>query len=284
VGGAWYPTGGAIADLITKNIKGVSCTAIASGGAISNVKMLGQGTAHIVFTFPAPMQDAMNGVEDFAKDKITNVRGIVVKYTEYWQLPVLADSPIKSVPDLKNRTLATLVKGNVGEQMTRRVLEAHGITYKDLKKVHHVSFADAGSLMQDGHVDGIALIGPLYIPNIGEVSMSRAIRLVPLSEDMVGKILKKYPAYSRVVVPAGVYKNVNQSTVTVGEAAIIAVRADLSDNLVYQITKVIHENKPGLVSVAKALSEMSPESSVKYMGVPIHPGAQKYYREVGALK
>lgn len=278
IGGSWYPLGGAIAELVKTRIPGVTIS-VGPGGGISNVMAIEAGKADLAFGVLASTLDGLAGREPFRR-KIQNVRHVATLYRQYFQIVAFADSGIHSVADLRGKTIIPGPRGFTGEQMTRHLLQVYGLSYRDVRKVHHVGYSDAVSLMKDRHADVFLAITTIPAPSILDLASTRKIRLLGLPEGKIRALQRINPGYVRRVIPKGIYPGLEADVVTIGTTTDLLVSANLPEDLVYQITKVVVEGKEELSLVVPDMKGVRPQEMAPDIGVPYHPGALRYYREI----
>ena len=282
MGGSWYPLGGAIAELIQKNIP-ESTVSVAPGGGMANVVAVEGGKADIGFGNSSSSVDAVEGRDPF-KTRAKNVMQLANLYPQYFQIFVLKDSAIKSVADLKGKTICPGPKGHTGELVSRLILKVYGLSYNDMRHVNHVSYTDAGSLMKDGHADAW-LPGTTIPASVGlDLATTKGIRLLPIPDDKIKALQKMNVGYIKRIIPAGTYPGLNEDVQTIGYFTHLVISAKLPEPLVYKITKLLAENVGRLADVVKDMKGVTVQDLALDIGVPFHPGALKYYKEVGAIK
>lgn len=281
-GGSWYPLGGAIAEILKKEIPGTTASVLPGAGII-NIQGTESGQTEIGFGNAVSTADAIAGREPF-KAPARNVRQLATLYMQYFQVVVLEDSGIKSVADLKGKSIAVQPRGNTGEQMTRELLQIYGLSYKDMAKVSHVSYNDAVALMKDGHAQAFTLITTVPAAAILDLASSRKIRMLTLPDDKFKELQKINSGYARREIPKGIYPGVDYDVRQFGTYTHLMIRADLPDDLVYGITKALARNADSLGAVVKDVKGLTVKEMAFDVGVPYHPGALKFYKEAGALK
>jgi uncharacterized protein len=281
MGGAWYPLGAAIADSIQKAVPGVS-VAVTPGAGIANVEALEMGKCDIGFTMASSSVDAVHGTEPF-KQKMQNMRQLANLYPQYFQMVVVEASGIKSVADMKGKALSCDRKGHLGELISQQILQVHGLAYKDLSKVHHVGYSDSVSLVKDGHAQGFFLITTCPASSVIDLASDRKIRLISLPEEKIKEMQKINSGYLKRVIPKGTYPGVDYDVQGIGTFTNLIISSKLPDDLVYQITKTLAGSLTRFADVVKDMTGVTPKDLAADIGVPFHPGALKYYKEVGAL-
>lgn len=282
MGGSWYPLGGAIADAVQKEMPNVTI-AVSPGGGVANVEAIEFGKCDIAFSNSSSGVDAIYGRPPF-KQKIQNMRQLANLYPQYFQMVVLEDSGIKSVADLKGKRISPGPKGHTGEFAARQVLEVYGLSYKDMSKVHHVGYNDTVALMKDGHCDAWLLTTTIPASSIMDLASARKIRLLPLPDDKIQALQKLNAGYIKRTVPKGTYPGVDYDVPGIGWFTHLVVSAKLPDDLVYNITKILVKNLDRFGQVVKDMKGATAKDLAMDIGIPFHPGALKYYKEIGAIK
>ncbi len=284
VGGTWAVLGNAMLDDVLKANPNFSGSSVPMAGA-ANVVGVFQGKLNIAFSFSDTMGDAWEGKEDF-KDvgKVQNARILASLFPEPTQFAVYADSGITSVPQLKGKKITPGPRGSAIEIVTRRILDAYGMTTKDVQW-QPLGFADGAEQMLDRHIDAILYGAMVYpAPPLVNVSSQRQIRLLSLSDEVINKLVKTYKGIEPFTLPPGSYKGVDYPVKGVASNVILIVREDMPESVAYSITKTIAENFARYVSVTKAMDIGKPNEMGKDVGFPYHPGAIKYYKEKGWVK
>lgn len=279
--GTYYPYGGAIAGLWSKNLKGVTVTAETTGAAVENQRLLASKQVELALTQNDVADYAMNGTEMF-KDKITNFKAVAALYPEVLQWVVTPS--IKTIADLKGKKFVVGAAASGTEANTRQVLETLGMKYADLGKAAFLSYAEAATAMKDRQMDGFAVTGGVTTSAITDVTTSMDISLLPIAGDDAKKVMDKYKFFVPVKVAANSYKGVTADVQTIAVQSMLVAREDLDPDLVYWLTKTLIEKQADLAQSHAKGKELSKESAVKGLTVPLHPGAEKYYREIGVIK
>jgi TRAP transporter TAXI family solute receptor len=279
-GGVWVPLGGQLKDLFEKAIPGLSVQAL-PGAGIANVRGVQDGKTELGFGNSISTVDAIAGREPF-KTPHNNVCNVATLYPQYFQVVVPADSKIASVKDLKGKSITTQPRGNTGELIAQQILQVNGITYKDVK-TSFVSYNDSVAQMKDGHAVAFMLGTTVPSGAVMDLASARDIKLLDLSAHL-DAMRKLNPGYTLVTVKAGTYPKQTQDVKVIGYATHIVASCKLAPDTVYKMTKTMAENVAAMASINKAMQGLTPKMMAEDIGVPLHPGAAKYYKEVGAIK
>jgi TRAP transporter TAXI family solute receptor len=246
------------------------------------VEGLELGKCDIGFSNSSSAVDGSYGRPPFKK-KMENMRQLANLYPQYFQMAVREDSGIKSVADLKGKIISPGPKGHTGELLAQQVLEVYGLSYKDMAKIHHVQYSDSVGLMKDGHAHAFILGTTIPASTIIDLAADRKIRLLPLPDDKIKALQKLNAGYLKRVIPKGTYPGVDYDVPGVGYFTHLVISAKLPDDLVYKITKALANNLPRFADVVKDMKGVVPKDLALDIGVPFHPGALKYFKEIGVL-
>ncbi|SEA80411.1 hypothetical protein SAMN05421743_108151 [Thalassobacillus cyri] len=280
-GGFWYALGGAYANEIEQTIDGSSVNVI-EGGSISNLKGIESGKFHMGFSNGQTVPEALNGENSFKKEG-ENITWAATLYPNVFHIVVPADSDIKSVEDLKGKKVSPGIKGYSGELAFKQILEINGMSYDDLAKVEYVGTADGASLLRDGHIDAVVGMISAPVSTFQELDTTFGIRLIPLKDETITKMKESNEGFNKYTIEAGVYENIDTDTNTVAAHTTFMVNEGLSEDTVYTLTKTLFENKKKWVSLNKMMESFNAEFSINNKIGPMHPGAEKYYKEAGLL-
>lgn len=281
VGASWTAASAAIGQLLPQLYPDVTTTVV-PGLAMSNVIAVQNGEAQLAFSKTASTVDGIEGVEPFTEktDKVCNIAYLNEDFTH---VITLASSNINSWEDLKDKRLSVLQYGSTGEQMARFAIEASGLTYDDFSKVSQNQVADSVEMMKDGQVDAWILCTPIPSSLIIDLANSRDIKFLSITPEQVEEISKRNSAYFPNVIPNGTYDAQTEDISSFGVATHLIVNADMDEEIVYELTKSIVENREILGDANASFAGLTPEDMAKDIGVPMHPGAERYYREIGVL-
>lgn len=280
-GGTYYPLGGEMANVFNNNIDGVNVTATASGASIENLAKIGSGEFDLGMTVHLPAQDAFNGEGEFEGRPVENFAFIGHIYPEVLQIVVRESSGIESVADLRGKKVAIGPTGSASAVASQIILDAYGIG--DDYTAYSEGFGDAKDKVQDGTID--ASIGILGLPasSIQELQAATGdAKILEISGPELAEITSK-SGYGELVIPAGTYEWINEDVTTISAYAVLVANTDtIDDDLAYQLAKVMVENSNENTH-AQAVY-MTKENALNGAdGLPIHPGAERYYKEIGLL-
>lgn len=281
-GGVYYPLGGGMAALISKHIPNTEATAEVTTASADNVKLLHGNRVGMAFTLPDTAWDGYSGQLKGLNEK-ANIRALMALYSNFMHIVAIDGSGIKSVADLKGKRVSTGAPGSGTEIKGLRVMEAYGLTPKDLKTQERLGAAESAGALKDRKIDAFIWDGGLPTAAILDVAATPGIKihLVPHG-DAVSKMVAKYgPLYFVGNVPKGIYKGVDEEVPVAAVTNLLIVNEKISDELAYQITKVILEHTADLVAVHKAATDINLKNATVGSPIPFHPGALRYYKEKG---
>ena len=283
--GTYYPVGGMIANAVSQPGK-IVATAQASNGSVANVNAVAGGAMESGFSQSDVATWAYTGTGVYeGKPKVADLRMIANLYPESIHLVVKKGSGIKSVADLKGKRVALDEPGSGTLVNARTVLAAYGVKESDIKP-EYSNPNQAGDKLNDGALDAFFFVGGAPAGAIAELASSGAgIELVPLAGPQAEALRKSNPYLAVDTIPAGTYKDVPAvQTMAMGAQWVTSAKADTET--VYQITKALY-SKAAQDALAAGHAKgkfITKENAVKGVGIPFHPGAEKFYKEAGVLK
>jgi len=280
-GGSWQAFGGVAKNLLEQKMPGLTVSVL-PGGSGNNIMGIELGKADIGLSNSFTSVNAKKGRQPFKK-AVTKIRHLVTLWPQWYHLVVRADSNINTVSDLKGKKLVTLKRGSAGEESTRDVLAAYGVDYKDLAQVNFQSSGAIAELMIDGHVDAGSSVGPVPASYFTHIAESKPVRFVGIGEK-IEALDKMNPGYIADKIPAGSYKGQDKDVPTVSTYVHMIVGSDMDPAVAYQLTKILVENSDVIRGVGKGMQAVVPEKMVMNVGIEYHPGALKYFKEMGLLK
>jgi uncharacterized protein len=281
--GVYYPLGVALSGVIGKAMPNVKTSAQATKASVENLNLLQAGRGEVAFTLGDSLSDAWKGNEDAGfKTPLKKLRGIAAIYPNYIQIVARADAGIKTLADLKGKKISVGAAKSGTELNARAVLGAAGISYKDFSKVEYLPFGESVELMKNRQLDVTLQSAGLGVASLKDLSTSMEIVVVPIPPDVVKKV--NDPAYIPAMIPANTYTGQTTAVPAVAVQNYLVTREDLSTDVVYGITKAFWGGLDQLVNAHVAAKAINLQHALDGMPVPLHPGAEKYYREVGIIK
>jgi len=281
-GGVYYPLGGGMAAMISKNIPNTEATAEVTTASVDNVKLLHSNRIGMALCLPDTAWDGYSGQIKGLSEK-ANIRTLMALYSNYMHIVAIDGSGIKSIADLKGKRVSTGAPGSGTEIKGLRVLEAYGISTKDLRSQDRLSAAESAGAIKDRKIDAFIWDGGLPTAAVLDLAATPGLKihLIPHG-DAIPKMVAKYgPLYFISNVPKGMYRGVDEDIPVAAATNLLIVNEKMEENLAYQITKLFLEHTADLVAVHKAASEISLKNAVVGSPIPFHPGALRYYKEKG---
>ena len=249
--GTYYPLGGAIADILNKNIPGCNASAQATGASIANINMLQQGQVDIAFIQNDNAYYAVNG---------------------------LAESGITDLSGVKGKRVAVGAPGSGTEANARQILAVYGVTYDDID-VQYLSFAEASSALKDGNVDVAFVTAGHPTAAIQDIATQNNVVLLPVAPDKADALIKEYPFYTKVNITANTYNNQAADCPAVAVRCMLAVTDKMDADTGYAVTKAIYSNLDRLKAAHSAANVITKESAMDGMSIPVNAGAEKFFNE-----
>ncbi|MCC2632946.1 MAG: C4-dicarboxylate transporter substrate-binding protein [Ramlibacter sp.] len=281
-GGSWVPLGGALKHMWEQAVPGLQIQQT-PGAGIANVRGVDEGKAQIGFANSATTVDGIAGRAPYPK-KVTKVCQVANLYPQYFQVAALANAGIRSYADLKGKTLVTQPKGNTAEVLTAEILKLNGLNYGALAKANfQASYTDAVSLMKDGHAQVMTLGTTAPASAVMDLASARDMVLVPVDDKTMGLLQKENPGYQKLTIRAGTYPKQDKDVPVIGYSTHIVASCDLPEDTVYKMTKAMAQNVGAMAAVVKPITGLTAKDMAADIGVPMHKGALKYYKEAGVL-
>ena len=282
-GGTYYPVGSAMATIWNKVIPDMRAASQSTGGTTQNIQLMQSGETETGFT-DGLYYFAYHGRQAFEGNAQTFLRGMLPLYPEPIHLIAAENSGIKSVKDIKGKRVAIGAVGSGIEATCRALLkDVLGIDPDKDVNAQNLGMSESASALADKNIDVAFMMGGIGSAAVVEVVTLGTGYLIPLEDDVVEGLHKALPYYSAFAIPSNSYKDQAEPLKTAATWNILSVHEKLEDNVVYAMTKALFDNKPELVNVAAVMRFMD-ASEVGVIQIPLHPGAEKYYKEIGAVK
>ncbi|NLY79855.1 MAG: TAXI family TRAP transporter solute-binding subunit [Lysinibacillus sp.] len=277
-GGASGPyniIGSTLADQYTKAFD-VNSRTQTTGASVENINLLEQGKAELAFVMSDALSQAINGEVSF-QEPVKNVAQIATLYPNVVQIIAKGDSGIHSIEDLKGKRVAVGDQNSGVEVNARVLLNGHGITYDDLK-VDYLGYAEAADGLKAGTIDAAFLTSGLPNASVLELAETFDLQLVSINPEKVKEIAKEHPYFVPYEIAADTYGN-KEAVATAAVPNALVVRADMSEDDVYDLTKQFFESLPTLQNAHQAANDITLEGAQENIVAPLHPGAKRYYDE-----
>lgn len=279
--GVYYPLAVALSKVYGEAIPDSRTSVQATKASVENLNLLQSGRGEIAFTLGDSLLLGYQGDEEAGfKAPLDKLRGLAAIYPNYIQIVATADSGIKTLDDLKGKRVSVGAPKSGTELNARAILGAAGLSYDDLGKVEYLPFAESVELMKNRQLDATLQSAGLGVASIRDLAASVAIEVVAVPAELVEQIGTPYVA---ATIPAGTYTGQDADVPTAAVINFLATHDEVSDDLAYAMTKALWENLGELQAAHAAAKDIKPDQAVAGMPVPLHPGAEKYYKEQGLL-
>jgi TRAP transporter TAXI family solute receptor len=280
--GVYYPLGVALSEIYGAGIEGARAQVQATKASVENLNLLQQGKGEIAFSLGDSVQMGWEGnTEAGFPGKLDRLRGVAAIYPNYIQIVASAESGIKSLADLKGRSLSVGAPASGTELNARAIFKAAGLSYQDLGKIEYLPFAESVELIKNRQLDATLQSAGLGVASIRDLATSLAINVVAVPAEDVAKIGSPYIS---ATIPAGTYPGQDADVATAAVGNFLVTHDGVPEEVVYQMTKLLFDNLPKMAAAHAAAKAIDPAKALDGMPIPLHPGAERYYREAGILK
>ncbi|MBV2186039.1 MAG: TAXI family TRAP transporter solute-binding subunit [Rhizobium sp.] len=280
--GVYYPLGVALSKIYGDNIAGARTQVQATKASVENLNLLQAGRGEIGFSLGDSVQMAWDGnTEAGFPGKLDKLRGIAAIYPNYIQIVASQESGVKTLADLKGKSLSVGAPKSGTELNARAILKAAGMSYDELGKTEYLPFAESVELIKNRQLDATLQSAGMGVASIRDLATSLKINVVAVPAADVEKIGAPYMA---AVIPAGTYEGQTEDVPTAAVGNFLITHEGVSDETAYQMTKLLFDNLPALTAAHAAAKAIDVKKALDGMPIPLHPGAERYYKEVGVLK
>ena len=280
--GVYYPIGVALSQIYGHAIEGAKTSVQATKASVENLNLLQAGRGELALALGDSVSDAWNGVEEAGfKTPLKKLRAIAGMYPNYIQIVASADAGIHTLADLKGKRVSVGAPKSGTELNARAIFKAAGLSYEDLGKVEFLPYAESMELIKNRQLDATLQSSGLGMAAIRDLASVVKINFVPIPEDVVKKIGNA--AYQSGVIPPNTYDGQTEAVPTATITNILVTRSGVSDELAYQMTKLMFDNLDRLVTAHAAAKAISLDKAPKNLPLPLHPGAERFYKEKGLL-
>ena len=279
--GVYYPLGVALSEIYGEKIEGVRAQVQATKASVENLNLLQQGKGEIAFALGDSVKLGWEGdTEAGFPGKLDKLRGIAAIYPNYIQIVASQASGVKTLADLKGKSLSVGAPKSGTELNARAIFAAAGMSYDDLGRTEYLPFAESVELIKNRQLDATLQSAGLGVASIRDLSTSLPINVVAVPAETVEKIGAPYLA---VTIPADTYDGQAEDVATAAVGNMLITHADVSDEVAYQMTKQLFENLDRLTAAHAAAKAITLDGALTGMPVPLHPGAERYYKEKGMM-
>ena len=281
--GTYFPLGGAFAEIWNANIPGANVTAQSTGASTANINLLFDKKIEIAMVQNDIAWYSFNGEAMFEGQEFSDLRGMAILYNEPMQM-ISIDPTVKSLADIKGKRVSVGAIGSGNEANARQIIAAAGLDFDKDIEARFLPYAETVSGMKDKQID--VAIFTTGMPNAGiqELALQSEIFVVPFDADVTAKLMADYPYFTELTMPANTYTGQTVDVPTITVKAMLVVSADMTDELAYELTKQIYENHDRVKAAHTVGQFITPENALKGMPIPLHPGAEKYFKEIGIMK
>jgi uncharacterized protein len=280
-GGTYFPLGGAMAGVWNDNIGDLRVSTQSSGASVENIRLLAAGEVELIMAVNGVAADAMNGEGEFDGEPI-DLAFLGNIYGEVMQV-VASDPSIQSISDMAGKRVAIGPPGSGTEVVARAMLEAAGIDPDNDITAFSESFGDAADGLRDGQIDAVFAILALPAGSIEDVATGTDLTFVSIDDDLVQTLLDSDPTLSALDVEAGTYPGQDDEVVWVTNWATLYAPTDLHEGVVYDLVRVLYEENESIANAHAVGGQIQIDTALDGRAdIPVHPGAQRYYDEVGA--
>ncbi len=284
-GGTFYTAGAGISALVTDKVPGLTVTAETTKGVVENMRLLANGETEMGFAYSSTAYDITNGAGVFAGQSYDGIRGVAGIHDGAMNIVTTKNSSINTLQDLVGKSVAIGPQGSGSADVSEQLLKSAGIF--EQCTIQYLSFDDSSSSLRDGHTDALIIGGSTPVPTLIELEASKPLKFIPVDGEVREKFLKDHPYYVPYTIPASGYSSLSEPVETVGYPVVWVADASVEDWIVYEMLKAMFsdEGKSYLQNVQAAFSEMQPGlERFAAINLPLHPGAEQYYKEIGLLK
>lgn len=273
-----YTWSAGIADVINKNVEGVQATAEETKGYVANIALMQDGELEAAMATSLSAYEAYTATGNYAGSESGKIMAWMSIAPVAMHVIALEGGPVNSLTDLKGKRIGMGQPGGVS-MLDANILMAK-IAGEDFEPFR-VRLGDMVDMLSDGNIDAALWNGSFPLAPVIKLSAQRDLKLIPVEDDFLEALRADYPPYYRLSIPGGTYEDVAQDTPTFGLAQGLVISADVPEERVYDMTKAVFENLEALAGVHPAFGKMSADTVLNGFGSPLHPGALRYYREIG---
>ena len=280
--GVYYPLGVALSEIYAAGIDGSRTQVQATKASVENLNLLAQGRGEIAFALGDSVKMAWEGNEEAGFPRpLSELRAIAAIYPNYIQIVADAASGAVTLDDLRGKTLSVGAPASGTELNARAIFAAAGMSYDDLGRVEYLPYAESAELIKNRQLQATLQSSGLGVAFIQDLSATHDITIVEIPEDVVTAIGEPFvPA----TIPAGTYAGIDEDIATAAVGNMLITHEGVSEETAYQMTKLMFDNLDRMRSAHGAAAAITPETALDGLPIPLHPGAERYYREIGLIQ
>lgn len=280
--GVYYPLGVGLSNIYGENIEGVRTQVQSTKASVENLNLLQEGRGEIAFALGDSVALAWAGdAEAGFPEPLDQLRGIAAIYPNYIQLVALEETGVTTLQDLTGKSLSVGAPASGTELNARAIMGAAGLSYDDLGRTEYLPFAESVELMKNRQLDATLQSAGLGVASIRDLATAVPTTVVEIPADIAEALGAPYQA---ATIPAGTYEGQDEDVSTVAVQNYLVTHAGVSDDVAYEMTRLLFENVEALTASHQAAAEIALERALDGMPVPLHPGAERYYREQGLIE
>lgn len=283
-GGVYYPLGGGMAVVIQKTTD-LRCAAESTGASVENCRLVGEGESDMGMVMGSIAYKAIQGEKPF--DKKYPIVALFQMYPAPEHIVTVSGKGIKTVKDLKGKKVSIDVPGSGCAVMAKAILEEYGFNLEKDLTIAHLSQSESVQALKDGVVDAVFFNFAYPGAAVLDLAATRDIVLIPIEAEMAEKIIKKYPYYVKIKIPAKTYPKVDYDVLCLGDSNVLISNQKMDEGIAYKVVKAIFENvdkgKWALINIHPIAAQLTPQNAIN-SPIPLHLGAIKYFKEIGAIK
>jgi TRAP transporter TAXI family solute receptor len=278
-----FPVAMALAGALGKTSPPLKANVQSSRDPVENLEALDAGRADIAFTLGDTLSSAQRGNENAGFGApLSHLRAIAALYPSYIQIIARADSGVRTLRDLRGKRVSVGIPRSSIEQDARTILAAAGIEYRDFRRVEYLPFGESVELIKERRLDATLQSAALGVSTLRDLALAIDLVFVPVPESVARRI--DDPAYARAVIPANTYRGQPNAVTTLAVQNVVVTHEAVGEVTVYSVTKALWTDAPAIASAHPAAKDMDRNGALAGIVVPLHPGAERYYRETGILR
>ena len=283
-GGSWIPLAAATAEVVRSAYPELAID-VEPGGTLVNMEKIMQDKAHLGWTMSTAMAEARARKGRWSAKPVDKIRYVASYFPNVWQMATPADSGIRTVADLKGKAVALPTRAAASlDYGWLPLLQAYGLSVDQLGTKSYGSISENTELLKNRQAVAMGWLTASPASFMLDLVSSQKMRLIPVSEEAIKQVIAMNSGFSRYVIRKGTYTGIDEDVVTIQASTSLIVGASVSPDVVYKITKGVVENNAKFASVSSAMKAVTPADMAQHYGIPLHPGAERYYREAGLLK